>query len=97
MTPQSEKTFARLLPWGSLSPRVSSLLTDLPIAFAGMALFYGLLSLTRYWTAPVNTQAQIDLSPIGVAGLCPVFSRAPCRSVLLSLGRQSDLWIYRRE
>jgi len=63
MIPQSEKTFARLLPWGRLSARASSLLTDLPIAFAGMALFYGLLSLTRYWTAPVNTQAQIDLSP----------------------------------
>jgi len=63
MTPQSEKSFARLLPWGSVSARTSSILTDLPIALAGMALFYGLLSLTRYWTAPVNTQAQIDLSP----------------------------------
>jgi len=28
-----------------------------------MALFYGLLSLARYWTAPVNLQVQIDLSP----------------------------------
>ena len=68
MTPRSEKMPARLLPsrllpWPSRSPRASSLLTDLPVAFAGMALFYGLLSLTRYWTAPVNTQAQIDLSP----------------------------------
>src|ERR1022692_2505713 len=63
MTPQPEKTPGRLLPWGSLAPRASSLLTDLPIAFAGMALFYGLLSLTRYWTTPLNTQAQIDLSP----------------------------------
>jgi NitT/TauT family transport system permease protein len=63
MTPQPEKTPARLLPWGNLAPRASSLLTDLPIAFAGMALFYGLLSLTRYWTTPLNTQAQIDLSP----------------------------------
>ena len=63
MTPQPEKTPARLLPWGNLAPRASSLLTDLPIACAGMALFYGLFSLTRYWTAPLNTQAQIDLSP----------------------------------
>jgi len=30
---------------------------------AGMALFYGLLSLARYWQAPVNTQIQINLSP----------------------------------
>ena len=63
MTRQSEKTPARLLSRGSLSPRASSLWTDLPIAFAGMALFYGLLSLTRYWTAPINTQLQIDLRP----------------------------------
>ena len=63
MTQQSEKSTARLLPWESLSPRATSLLIDLPIAFAGMALFYGLLSLTRYWTAPINTQVQIDLSP----------------------------------
>ena len=63
MTQQSEKSPARLLSWGSISPRASSLWTDLPIAFAGMALFYGLLSLTRYWTAPINTQAQIDLRP----------------------------------
>ncbi len=63
MTPQPERTSARLPPWGSLSSRASALLTDLPIACAGMALFYGLISLGRYWTAPLNTQAQIDLSP----------------------------------
>jgi NitT/TauT family transport system permease protein len=28
-----------------------------------MALFYGLLSMVRYWTAPVSTQAEIDLRP----------------------------------
>jgi len=53
----------RFPPWGNLSTRTSYLFTDLPVAFAGMALFYGLLSLARYWTAPVNTQTQIDLSP----------------------------------
>src|ERR1019366_8266895 len=63
MAPRSEKTITRLPLWGSPSTRASSLLIDLPLAFAGMALFYGLLSLARYWTAPVNTQAQIDLSP----------------------------------
>jgi NitT/TauT family transport system permease protein len=41
----------------------STLLTDLPIAFAGIATFYGLLSLARYWAGPVNTQAEIRLSP----------------------------------
>src|SRR5260370_1842010 len=63
MAPLSKETIAGLPPWGSLSTRASSLLTDLPIAFAGMALFYGLLSLARYWTSPAHTQAPIDLSP----------------------------------
>jgi NitT/TauT family transport system permease protein len=59
MTSRFEKTVS----WGFLSSRAPGLLTDLPIAFAAMALFYGLISLARYWTAPLNTQAQIDLRP----------------------------------
>jgi len=43
--------------------RGSSLWTDLPLAFSGLALFYSLLSLAHYWTAPVNAQTHIDLSP----------------------------------
>jgi NitT/TauT family transport system permease protein len=39
------------------------LLRDLPILFAGLALFYSLLSLAQYWTGPVNTQTAIDLRP----------------------------------
>jgi NitT/TauT family transport system permease protein len=57
------RRFEKTVSWGFLSTRASSLLADLPIAFAAMALFYGLISLARYWTAAVNTQAQIDLSP----------------------------------
>jgi NitT/TauT family transport system permease protein len=60
---QSAKIVIRLPPWATLPSKASSFLTDLPIAFAGMALFYGLLALARYWTAPVNAQIQIDLSP----------------------------------
>jgi NitT/TauT family transport system permease protein len=60
MTPRFEK---RVVLWGFLSTRASFLMTDLLIAFAGMALFYSLISLARYWTAPVTMQAQIDLSP----------------------------------
>ena len=45
-----------------LAGKAPSLLTELPIAFAGVALFYGLVSLAGYWTAPVNMQAHIDLS-----------------------------------
>jgi len=40
-----------------------SLLRDLPIIIGGLALFYGVLSLSHYWTAPVNAQADIQLSP----------------------------------
>ena len=40
-----------------------SLLRDLPIIVGGLALFYGLLALSHYWTAPVNSQANIQLSP----------------------------------
>jgi NitT/TauT family transport system permease protein len=61
MAGRSEKIFASLPPWGRLSTKASSLLTDLPVAFAGLALFYGLLSLAHYWGAPLNTRTQIDL------------------------------------
>src|SRR5215831_7159001 len=40
----------------------SSLLIDLTVAVAALALFYSFLSLARYWTAPVNPEAKIDLS-----------------------------------
>ncbi len=43
--------------------RAASLATDLPIALAGMAVFYGLLALAHYWAAPVHAEARIDLSP----------------------------------
>jgi NitT/TauT family transport system permease protein len=46
----------------------SSLLTDLPILLAGFGLFYGLLSLTRYWTGPVNAQHEIHLNPGALPG-----------------------------
>jgi NitT/TauT family transport system permease protein len=46
----------------------SSLLTDFPILLAGFGLFYGLLSLTRYWTGPVNAQHEIHLNPGALPG-----------------------------
>src|SRR5450755_3399753 len=62
MASRPEKAFASLPQRDSLAAK-SSLWTDLPVAFGVLALFYGLLSLTHYWTAPVNAQTQIDLSP----------------------------------
>ena len=49
--------------WGTAPAGARSLLRDLPIILAGMALFYGLLSFGRYWIGPVSTQAEIDLHP----------------------------------
>jgi len=50
-------------PLGGFYTKASSLFTDLPITFAGIALFYGVLTLARYWTAPLNMESRIDLSP----------------------------------
>ena len=50
-------------PWGVWSSRVPSLLRDLPVLLSVLAVFYGLVSLTRYWTAPVNVQPEIRLDP----------------------------------
>ncbi len=50
-------------PFGVLPSSAASLLKDLPIVFAGLALFYGLISLARYWTGAVNTNTEIDLTP----------------------------------
>ena len=50
-------------PWGNLSSKASSLLTDAPIALAALALLYGLFSLAHYWAAPVKFQTEIDLRP----------------------------------
>jgi NitT/TauT family transport system permease protein len=54
---------------------VKSLLRDLPIVVAGLALFYGLVALSHYWTAPVNAQADIQLNP-GVLPRYALFSVA---------------------
>jgi NitT/TauT family transport system permease protein len=40
-----------------------NLITDLPILLAGLAMFYGLLSLARYYTGPINARADIRLDP----------------------------------
>jgi len=66
VTPARHSAAARLLPWSGLSTGAVSLARDLPILAAGLALFYGLLSLARYWTGPLNTQVVISLSPFSL-------------------------------
>jgi NitT/TauT family transport system permease protein len=48
-------------PWTPFSSTIPSLLKDIPVIIAGLALFYGLISLTKYWAGPVNTQPVIHL------------------------------------
>ena len=63
MTLSTPKFFSGLPPWNRLSTAASSLLTDIPVALGGFALFFGLISLAHYWSTPIHPQAHIDLSP----------------------------------
>jgi NitT/TauT family transport system permease protein len=58
---ESKRLFG--MHWESLPTSASSLARDLPILIAGLAMFYALLALARYWAGPVNAQATIDLHP----------------------------------
>jgi NitT/TauT family transport system permease protein len=62
--------------WGHLPASTAvALLRDLPIVVAALALFYGLLALTHYWTQPVNTQPPLHLTP-GALPLYALYSLA---------------------
>jgi NitT/TauT family transport system permease protein len=60
--PRPPKTSSGVPPWGVFPVAAPSLLRDLPILIAGLALFYGLLAFARYGIGPFNTQAEIELS-----------------------------------
>jgi NitT/TauT family transport system permease protein len=49
--------------WGIVSPGASSLARELPIVLAGIGFFYAVLAFARYWSGPLNSQAEISLSP----------------------------------
>jgi len=68
---------SRSMPlWGRLpASTAASLLRDLPILVAVLAVFYGLLALTHYWTQPVNTQPPLVLTP-GALPLYALYSLA---------------------
>jgi NitT/TauT family transport system permease protein len=53
----------RLPPWKAIPTTAGSLIGDAPIIVAGLALFYGLLSVARVWSAPVDTHVTIQLDP----------------------------------
>jgi len=49
--------------WTRFSTKFPSLLKDVPVMIAVMAVLYALISLSHYWAGPVNTQPVIDLNP----------------------------------
>jgi len=51
------------VPWGVLPRSSRSFLLDLPIFAAGLALFYSVVALARYWSSPFTAEVGIDLSP----------------------------------
>jgi NitT/TauT family transport system permease protein len=59
----AETSPAGVPPWERLPTTVPSFLRDLPVVCAGLALFYGLISLAHYWAGGVNTQPEIHLNP----------------------------------
>lgn len=54
--PEQTNTRSGAPPWG-IFPAGSSLLRDLPIVFAGLAVFYGIISFAHYGIGPMNTEA----------------------------------------
>jgi NitT/TauT family transport system permease protein len=63
MASRSANASGSVTPWTGFSARASSLLAELPIAFGALALLWSVISLARYWRAPVISQVAIDLSP----------------------------------
>jgi NitT/TauT family transport system permease protein len=63
MAPRTEKASPAPPPWGVFPATVPPFLRDLPIILAGLAIFYGLLTFSRYGIGPLNTQPEIQLHP----------------------------------
>jgi len=67
--------------WGHLpASNAAALLRDLPIVVAALAVFYGLLALTHYWTQPVNTQLPLTLTP----GALPLYAMYSLARILVA-------------
>ena len=73
-------------PWAAFPERIPSLLKDLPIMLAGMALLYGLLSVTRYWAGPVSSQPAIRLDAAALPQYALYSVARILMAYLLSLG-----------
>src|SRR5258708_40012382 len=81
--------------WAPLSNTIPSLLKDIPVIVAGLALFYGLMSLTKYWAGPVNTPTGNLSSPVHTPQICAVLSRTPRGSLHDQPCDHAGLWVRR--
>jgi len=63
MASEIQKSSSGTLTWGTIPSTVPSLLRDLPILLAALALFYAILSMTHYWMTPAGAPMEIRLEP----------------------------------
>ena len=78
--------FLRGGPWSLLPQRTWSYAIDLLIFAAGLALFYGLISVVRTWLGPVTPRVEIDRSPLALPAYAGYSLLRIVIAYLLSLG-----------
>jgi NitT/TauT family transport system permease protein len=57
-----ERARPKSTPWGFVPRGTWSFVTDIPIFAAGLAIFYSLILLARYWSSPFTPEAEISRS-----------------------------------
>lgn len=78
--------FLRGGPWSLLPQRPWSHAIDLLIFAAGLALFYGLITVARTWLGPVTPRVAIDRSPLALPAYAGYSLLRVVIAYLLSLG-----------
>ena len=64
MSHTTQKAFRPLsLAWALVARPEQTLLTELPVFALGLALFYSVIVLARYWHGPLTPQVEINLHP----------------------------------
>jgi NitT/TauT family transport system permease protein len=58
------------VPWGAFPRTSRSFLFDLPIFALGLAIFYSVVALARYWSGPLTAEVEIHLTP----GALPLYA-----------------------
>jgi NitT/TauT family transport system permease protein len=72
--------------WGLIPLRRWSVVTDAPIFAAGLAAFYSLIVLARYWSSPFSPQVEISNRPAALPAYAMYSLLRIAVAYLLSLG-----------